>query len=820
MSNQLFNSSPVATESNLKSFLLTEDSKSKTDWEYGKQIAQYINGIVRGTNSYFYLRNQRFRKNRLVANGKVDIQRMFQDRLEFNGKINYTNISWKAPAIVATTIARLVGSWMRRYEKIAVTAIDPISASEKSDAAEQAEFVFDNKEVLKKLEEESGVPMIGKDQFVAEDKDDLDAWVAEFNRLPEEIKYEIGVNNILQANGWYDVNKAKALHDSAEVGLVCTYTYMDETGEVHVDWIKPENVVYSYSEYPDFRDTTWRGHVFSMKISELRANYSKQFGGPLTEEAIFEIAQIAKEYQYLDKLTWLHDWNFMFVRPYDEWNVDCIRFEIRSVDKKPYVKTVTKKNKSTILTKGMPNKLDENQEFLEDKKWNIYEGIYVINTSTVLKWGLKTNMIRPQDPKELGDAEFSYSMYMYQNYDMRNLAVPEKVEEPVEQMILARLKIQQLVAKMKPAGAAVNVDSLQELDLGLADSTKPLEVQKIWEQTGNLYYRGKDAEGNNIPVPITELQNSGFVSQMQALIQLYQFHYQVLKDELGDDPNLIQRASQPRVTEGNVQASMSESDNATDYMYDAYLHCMEDTATKVAALLNKSVTYQSGVYRHILKEDEVKGRNFSTRSMMLPTGQEIAVLNQMINTAIASNPNFALYIDQFKLIRIAKENVKLAELYYRQAMKKMIKSQQDIASKNSQENAQIQQASAQQKAQSDDALENKKNQAKERQIIMQGMIDLAKANIPMPNELKVLANEIIKNIEVPLVIENHQAEQAMAQQMQQEQQMAAQQQQGQEQGQEQQGQEAQEPQQQEQGEGQEQEAQEQPSEAESNQPQS
>ena len=85
----------------------------------------------------------------------------------------------------------------------------------------------------------------------------------------------------------------------------------------------------------------------------------------------------------------------------------------------------------------------------------------MISTSDMLSWNIKKNMVRPQDPKELGDAEFSYSFYMYNQYDMRNLAIPEKIEEPVEQMILARLKIQQLVAKMKPAGAAINVDAMQ-----------------------------------------------------------------------------------------------------------------------------------------------------------------------------------------------------------------------------------------------------------------------------------------------------------------------------------------------------------------------
>jgi hypothetical protein len=491
----------------------------------------------------------------------------------------------------------------------------------------------------------------------------------------------------------------------------------------------------------------------------------------------------------------MQDWNVAWLRPYDEWNIDLMNFEIKTLDSDGYTVTKTKKNNSTIIRKGKPEKLDDNQQYLEEKKWNIYEGVYCPVTQKMIKWDIKKNMIRPQDPKEVGNAEFSYSFYMYDPYDMRNVAVPEKIEEPIEQMILARLKIQQLVAKMVPAGAAIDVDAMQELDLGLGDSVKPLDVQRIWEQTGKLYYRGRDAEGNRIPVPITELANSGFAPQLNALIQLYQFHYQVLKDELGEDPNLMNQAAQPRVAAANIQASQQLANNATEYMYDAYIYVMEETSKKVACLLNKSVTYGAKKYRDLLKETDVKDRNFVATVKMMPQAQEVANLQIMMNNAMASNPQLVMYLDPFKVVRIAKENVQLAELYFRQAQKKFIKTEQENAQNNSQQNAQIQQASMQAKAQGDSALLDKQTQAKEREIIIQGMFDLAKANIPVPIELRPLVAEMLQNVEMPLVIENHQIQQAM-EQMQMQEQKQQQDMQQQSQGQEQeQGQEQMEPQQ-------------------------
>jgi hypothetical protein len=778
----LYISANNASGQALKDFQLTTDVKSKKDFIYGKEVAQNIYSTIYGNQTYFWIRNNRFRKNRQIANGKMDMS-VFLDRLEMNGKANYVNINWKSIIIGNTIVSRLVGSWMKRKEKIVVTAVDPFSAKLKKDSADEAEFVYQNKEVLAQLQQESGVPIIPQDQFIAEDKDDLDLWVNEFNRLPEEIKFSMGVNNIFDANGWNDVLKERILHDSAEVGLVCTYTWMDDNGEVHVDWIRPENAVYSYSDFPDMRDTTYRGHVSSMKISVLRSRFGKEFGGTLTEEQIFQIAQFSKEYQLTDKIKWMQDWNIAYLRPYDEWNIDVLNFEVKTLDSEGYTITKTKKNGSTIIRKGKPEKLDENQEYVEEKKWNIYEGIYCPVTKTMLKWNIKKNMIRPQDPKSIGDAEFSYSFYIYQTYDMRNVSVPEKIEEPIEQMILARLKIQQLVAKMKPAGASINVDALQELDLGLGDSTKPIEIQKIWEQTGNLYYRGRDAEGNPIPIPINELPNTGFAPQLQALIQLYEFHYKVLKDELGEDPSLASQAAMPRVTSENVAAAQVLQNNATDYMYEAYINVMEETARKVACLLNKSVTYGAKKYRELLKEEEVRDRDFSTQIKMMPSELDLVKLDAMMNNAIASNPDLVLYLDPFKVMKMARENIELGELYFRQAQKRYIKAKQEQAAQNSQMNNEGQMQSIQMKAQTDSALEQQRNLAREKQIILQGIFDLAKANIPVPAELQNVVSEMLQNVEVPISVQNDQQQEALMQQQEQmaqqqeQEQMAAQQQQ-------------------------------------------
>lgn len=750
----------------LQDFQLTTNLQAKKDKEFGKKLMVEIWGKINGVSSYFWARNARFRKNRLAAAGKLDMS-VFMDRLDFNGKVNYVNLDWKALQICGTIISRMVGRWMKRNEKIDVTATDPVSVKAKKEREEDAEYYFENKGMLAELQEASGVPMIPQDQFVAEDKDELDNWRTEFNRIPEEISYDLGVNEVLRKNGLFDVKKKKLLHDSAECGLVGTYTWMDDEGQIHVDWLKSENIIYSYTDLDDFSNTSWRGHIGSMKLGEIRAKYPEWVASQEGAEMLWNLVGSSKDWQYYDKIRFMLEWNVSIMMPYDDWNLDVLFLELKSFDSDGYTVTKTKKNGSTIIRKGRPEKLDENQEYVEEKKWNIYKGVYVPAANTMLEWGLKKNMIRPQDPKELGDAEFSYSFYMYENYIMRNVAVPEKIEQPLEQMILALLKMQQLVAKMKPAGAAINVDAMQELDLGLANMSKPMDVQKIWEQTGNLYYRGRDAEGNPIPVPITELANAGFIGQMQALIELYNFNYKVLTDQLGEDPNLPQLAAQPRVAAGNVDTSVAITDDTTDHYYDAYKYVMEETAKKVACLLNTSVTHGSKKYRELVKEDEVKGRVFNTAFKMMPNDREIATFEAMLNNAIAKNDRFILYCDPFKLLKMCRDSYELAFLYFRNCQKRMIRTEQEIATKQQQDNAQVQTQSLQAKSEADNKLMDKELNGKERLALLEGAFSVLTKGVEIPEELKPVLSGIIQNVSMPLMIENEQMKQGIVQMQQQ-----------------------------------------------------
>ena len=100
VNNSLDNSSQI-----LKDFQLTSDIAAKSTLETGLRMAQAIQSTLVGNTSYFFLRNARFLLNRQMANGRYNVQLEFQDRMGFDGKINYANLMWLPLHIVNTIIS-------------------------------------------------------------------------------------------------------------------------------------------------------------------------------------------------------------------------------------------------------------------------------------------------------------------------------------------------------------------------------------------------------------------------------------------------------------------------------------------------------------------------------------------------------------------------------------------------------------------------------------------------------------------------------------------------------------------------------------------
>jgi hypothetical protein len=745
--------------------------KSKRDEKEGLKISKYLE---RAFNSgYFSKRNKKFDKNRKFARGRQPMAE-FLDLLNVDGKEAFVNLDMKAPAIAPKFIQVMIGGFMKREEKVRVSAIDPISTDRKKYEREEAEFRMNFGEEIKGIEQEAGLKLMPDNAYTPEDYEELDLFFGGQYQLPEEIMFEKGITAVFDTSGW-DVIKRKLLEDMIEVGLACTKVSSSRDGKITVRRVIPENLIYSYSDYDDFRDMSFIGEVISMKIADLREMYPN-----IEEEKFFKISQKSKN--YTSSVKWEEKFRYNIDRPYDDWTVDVLDFEIRTVDSMIYQARINKFGNLIVEKKDKePQKVGDNKEIIRKTMKVNYHGVYVMNSDIMLEWGIAKNMIKPSIAKELSDVFFSYSLYMHENLDLENMAIPERMETSIRQMTLAHLKIQQLVAKLRPSGLIIDIDSLSDISLGQGKNVTPMEIQQIYDQTGNIYYRRKTEDGDNMNgVPISEAPNSGSIGQIQELITVYNHYLTRLRDEIGVNEYREGASVNPKLGLGIQRSQVEASNNATDFIYDGYLNLYKQTSFKSALLLYDSVLYGGKQYREYLSDREVKDKQFDVIVEVMPDDAEKQFLNSMIQTAISANA--IEFEDAFRVKNI--KNYKLAEMYLSKAKKKKMRDDMQKAQQNSEMNSQSQQQSIMAKAQADaqtqqveaqskiaitDAESKMKSDLSRQEFIQLALMKSFELDRELPDEIQNIVDQYFQEKDQQKQMEMQQQQEQMMQQMQQQQ---------------------------------------------------
>ena len=667
-----------------------------SDKELGEKMAKYVHSIV--SNEYFEKRNVEISKNMKVSTGRQDM-RDYMQFLNIDGKQSYVNLDWTPPMIAPKFMEVLIGGFMKRSEKPRCTAVDPVSIKRKKYDRSMAEFRMLEPEFNKMADEALGTYK-GKETFEPESYDELDIFFNVDYRTPEEILMERGASMVMHNNNWNDI-KRNLLSHIRDAGYGVTYTTAENDGSVKVENINPIDFFCSYSERNDLNDASIMGHRKSMKLYELR----KQFG--MNEEQLFDIAKTSKDCVNPYTFKWKNEYMNPGSRPYDDYAIEVLFFEAKTVRPMFWVEKNRENRKYVERKKGRPENVGEDKIVIQKEMEVIYKGVYLPQSNRLLYFKQNSPMIRPSNPKELTKAYFSYSVYMHNNIGMNNTPLAERITSSVRMITLTHMKIQQLLAKMRPSGIAVDISGLKEVNLGQGE-VKPLELQRVYDQTGNVYYNSVDEDGERRNLPINELPNIGNINQINAAIQVYNFYVSKIRDEVGINEYREGSSVNPKMGLGVLQSQIRESNNATDFIYDSYLEITEQTLTKIGILLHDSVVYGGTAYREFFGNVELSNMYFEFKMEMLPDDVEKSYVDQLVNTAVSNN--LINFDDAFKIRRI--DNVKLQELFLTRAKNKKINEEMQKAQQNSEMNAQIQERSAQAKMQADAAVEEQKAKLK------------------------------------------------------------------------------------------------------------
>ena len=683
----------------------------KESREYGLKYAKAIAsqwGSIEQDNSLMRKRSKVFDRNRAYANGTQDtaIYRQLLTSMDpSNGDGSFLNLDF-TPVPILPKFVRIVTNKILSTEPYPnLEAVDPLSSSEKEKERRKTTALVKNKQQLKRIQEKTGVD-IGDVENLPDTLEEAEIFMDNNIKSSSEIAAQIATNMTLKWNDFNDSVYRRCVNDLVSIGIAAVKRSNDPNYGIKTRYVDPARLIHSHTEDPNFGDLIYAGEVRRISIQELK----RMANGQIEEEEFQKIAEkVAKKYKYdtTDMYSTSYDKHLNQTRyGYDQYMLEILDFEFKSVDRMSYESKKSKYGNEGFYKKPEGYKAPTNSVF-ERKSSNlevetVYGGIYLMGCDYVINYGIKTNI--PKNIHDLSRASLSYSIVATNLENMIPKSMVDSCIGFADQLQLTHLKIQQAVAKAKPDGIIIDIEGLENVQLGKGGELQPLELHDIYEQTGVFYYRSKNPEGGFQNPPIREIGNS--VRNINEFIALYNHYLRMIRDTTGINEAMDGTTPKGEQLVGVRQQAIAAGNNAiydiTNSSMVLFKKVCADIVKCLQILPKQSVIYKA--YTNAIGEENMKVLNAFKDLVMFNFGVHVVkemeeiekqYLEQNIQASLAQKE---LDIEDAIAIRQLKD-INQAERLLIVRRKKRIARNQKMAQQNSQMQAQIQQQSAQQAAQ-------------------------------------------------------------------------------------------------------------------------
>ena len=512
--------------------------KIKTKSAYGLKYAKAIEkqwGHSDDERSLFRRRLKDFETNRDYANGTQDtsIYKQILNSLDpNNGDGSLLNLDWSPVPIVPKFVKIVVNNILSKKPYPNVKAIDPLSQSEKDKKRAEMMFAVENKQKLQEYQN-LGIEIQAKLKEVPETTEEAEIFMDSNIKTAAEIAAQVGTNMTLEWNDFDQRVYRRAVNDLVVNGLAVVKRANDPNYGITEEYVDPAYFFHSYTEDPTFSDLVYAGHVKKISISELKRIAGDEF----TEEEYQKIANsVRNKYQNrADKLSYKY-YDQTLDRTtygYDEFIVEVMSFEFISVDDVMFEEKTSRYGNKNFYYKGYeyvaPKESVFDRKPVAMRSATVYGGNYIVGTDHIYGYGICKNI--PKNVHDITKARLSYSVVATNLRRMMPKSLVSSVIGFADQLQLSHLKLQQAVAKAKPDGLIVDIEGLENVQLGRGGELQPLDIQDIYEQTGVFYYRSKNPEGGFQNPPVRSLDNS--IRNINELIAIYNHNLRLIRDTTG-----------------------------------------------------------------------------------------------------------------------------------------------------------------------------------------------------------------------------------------------------------------------------------------------
>ena len=700
------------------------DAEKATE-EFGLQIGQAIQYEwfrKDGQSCRYYSQWRDFNRLRLYARGEQSIAK-YKTELAVDGDLSYLNLDWTPVPVIPKFVDIVVNGMSDRLFKVDTYAQDAMSQAKRSKYQEMIEGQMVSKEVLSIIQEKSGVDPFAMDPAQLPESDEELQLYMNLNYKPAiEIAEEEAINTIFDENHYQDIRK-RLDYDQMVLGISCAkHEFLPGAG-VQISYVDPANIVYSYTEDPQFKDCFYWGEIKTIPITELI-----KIDPSLTREDLEEISQYSQSwYDYYNTAQYYE--NDIFYRD----TCTVMYFNYKTTKKVVYKKKILEGGGSKVIEKddqfNPPTEMMEEGRFEKIEKtidvW--YDGVMVMGTNILLKWEMSRNMVRPK----------SASQHALPNYVASAPRMYKGViESLVRRMIpfadliqMTHLKLQQVISRVVPDGVYIDADGLNEVDLGTGAAYNPEDALRLYFQTGSVIGRSytQDGEYNQGKVPIKELQSSSGASKSQMLIYNYNHYMDMIRSVTG--LNEARDGSTPNsdALVGIQKLAALSSNTATRHILDSSLYIYRTLAEaltyRVADILEYSdfkddFINKIGKYNVSILGDisDLYIYDFGIFIEVSPDEEEKAQLEQNIQMALSQKDislEDAIDIREIRNLKMANQLLKLKR---KQKQEREQQQQMQMQAMQSQQQLQSQELAAQTAMQKIQAETQSKMQIKQAEI--------------------------------------------------------------------------------------------------------
>jgi len=539
----------------------------KNTYDYGYQVGRAIeNEWFRGDKGLgaggrFGNNWQDFHRLRLYARGEQSVAK-YKDELSINGDLSYLNLDWKPVAVLSKFVDIVVNGMTDKGYEIKSFATDPFALKERTDFIFNAISDMQSRKEIEILNQLTGQNFFSNKQIkeLPATEQELELYMQLDYKQSVEIAEEELIENVLSYNK-YDEIKKRLAYDLTVLGISAVKTDFNLANGITVDYVDPANLVYSYTEDPNFEDIYYVGELKSMSLQEVKKLFPY-----LTQEDLKEIEKYPGDANYTRN----------YYGQDDQYNqVQVLFFEYKTYNNQVFKIKETDQGLEKALEKDdsfNPPENAENYNKVHRAIEVLYSGAKILGFEKMLKWELAENMTRPYSDQT--KVQMNYNISAPRMYKGRIESIVSKCIGFADMIQLTHLKIQQVLARMVPDGVFVDVDGLAEVDLGNGTTYNAQEALNMYFQTGSIVGRSltQDGDLNRGKVPIQELQTSSAIGKIQSLVQTYQYYLQMIRDVTG--LNEARDGSQPAKDSlvGLQKLAAAASNTATKHILQSLMY--------------------------------------------------------------------------------------------------------------------------------------------------------------------------------------------------------------------------------------------------------